>query len=893
MNAPLAPRLPTGHDLADAIATACERIAPLWPLDRWIAVSPWWGWRAFPVETAAARLGALAGARLTMPRDWFAGLWRAGRLRDRHLVAALAAEAAESTLAARSGTDPLPPIDADHLRAALRAPAPAAPARLPLLTDLRDALAPDAPCGWRDTVIHQISQHCAAWFDTAQARWQPDRRGGLYVSWRRALRADRGLPWRRGRRAMLDAIDGLPASPLALVEAALAELGLPPAAHADYLLALLLDLQGWAGWCAGQRWRARLAGRDDDAIVELLAIRLAWEWLLAADAGADLDLADWAAIWRDAGPRAERLRAGQRIDWLLQRAIELAWREPLHAALLGSMRARPAAASATAAPAVFAQAVFCIDVRSEPYRRALEAADAGIETSGFAGFFGLPVAYAPLGTELERPQLPGLLAPALRVTDDLAGPVASTADADGGHATAAPRPDLDGRPLAEVLAGQRRAALARRRPWRDFGATVLSAFGAIETTGIAAGFKLLRGGRGDATRPEHAALPAGAGLRPALPASLDTAARVALAERVLRQLGRTAGFAPLVLLAGHGSTSANNPFAAALDCGACGGQRGDVNARLLAALLDEPEVRAGLAASGITIPAATRFVAGLHDTTTDTFTLFDTDALPTSARPALDRLRRALDAASRTARARRAGRLGLAPDAPDAPDALNAPEAPEATEATEATEARARALDERATDWAQTRPEWGLAGNAALIVAPRERTRGLDLDGRVFLHDYDARRDPDGALLEQILGAPMVVAHWINAQYHGSVVDNRRWGSGDKTLHNVVGGSIGVFEGNGGDLRTGLALQSLHDGRRLRHEPLRLAVHVEASREQIEGAVGRHPVVRELVGNGWVTLLRLDAAAGRIERLAALAPAPRWVTEAASADVATDTAVAV
>ena len=37
-------------------------------------------------------------------------------------------------------------------------------------------------------------------------------------------------------------------------------------------------------------------------------------------------------------------------------------------------------------------------------------------------------------------------------------------------------------------------------------------------------------------------------------------------------------------------------------------------------------------------------------------------------------------------------------------------------------------------------------------------------------------------------------------QYYGSVVDNETFGSGNKVLHNVVGGAIGVLEGNSGDL---------------------------------------------------------------------------------------------
>jgi uncharacterized protein YbcC (UPF0753/DUF2309 family) len=162
----------------------------------------------------------------------------------------------------------------------------------------------------------------------------------------------------------------------------------------------------------------------------------------------------------------------------------------------------------------------------------------------------------------------------------------------------------------------------------------------------------------------------------------------------------------------------------------------------------------------------------------------------------------------------------------------------------------------RANDGAQTRPEWGLAGNAAFLIAPRARSLGAVLDGRVFLHDYDAANDADGSVLELLMTAPMLVTHWINWQYHSSTCDPRRLGSGNKVLHNVVGGRIGVFEGNGGDLRIGLAQQSLHDGTHWRHEPLRLTVVIDAPAEAIERVVANHAVVRQLLDNDWQHLWR-------------------------------------
>jgi uncharacterized protein len=106
----------------------------------------------------------------------------------------------------------------------------------------------------------------------------------------------------------------------------------------------------------------------------------------------------------------------------------------------------------------------------------------------------------------------------------------------------------------------------------------------------------------------------------------------------------------------------------------------------------------------------------------------------------------------------------------------------------------------------------------------------------------------------------VVVASWIALQYYGSAVDERAFGAGNKVLHNVVGG-IGVLEGNGGDLRPGLPWQSIHDGTRLVHEPLRPTVIVEAPTEAMSAVVARHPGLRALVDNGWISLFAMQEGA--------------------------------
>jgi uncharacterized protein YbcC (UPF0753/DUF2309 family) len=144
-----------------------------------------------------------------------------------------------------------------------------------------------------------------------------------------------------------------------------------------------------------------------------------------------------------------------------------------------------------------------------------------------------------------------------------------------------------------------------------------------------------------------------------------------------------------------------------------------------------------------------------------------------------------------------------------------------------------------------------------LIAAPRERTQGIDLGGRVFLHNYDWKLDTEFGVLELIMTAPMVVANWINLQYYGSTVNNRVFGSGNKVRHNVSCTS-GVLEGNPSDLKVGLPWQSVHDGARFVHEPLGLNVFIETPVEALNGVIAKHEVVRNLFDNRWIHLFAIS-----------------------------------
>lgn len=836
----------TARALQAAIDSACQQacaaIAPTWPLDRAIAVNPHWQRTGMPLRRAAARVAVLGGLQLFPPRERQREAWQRGRIQPRDLAEALHTLPEETVAGLR--------VD-DCLQALNQRPGLP---RLPPLVELLD----DDPAGrrrlaWKQAITHQVSQVCAAYFDTAQADWQPPRDGGLYACWRDTLAHDHGIGLLMGLPQLGRHVGALPESREAAERWALQRLGLPEAVWADYLEAVLLTVNGWASWCAYLGWQAGQQGGQDPHLRELLAIRLAWGALLLDgidDSRSASAFASLQAAWQQAPQRLAEAEAALRVDEVWQQALEIGYQRELAGRL---QQAVPAVT--TEPPAV--QAVFCIDVRSEPLRQALETASPTLRTHGFAGFFGLPIAYTPLGTAARRPQLPGLLAPALEVSD---------------AALPAGRDQADPEAQAEAAAA-RQARLAWSQQWSATTRWPSTAFSFVETLGLA-----YLGRLGGWLRPRLAARDGGdrAGLparyrpvcRPMLQ-GLDLASRVDLAARVLSAMGlsRVAqgqlALAPLVLLVGHGSQSRNNAQAAALDCGACCGQTGEVNARSLALLLNERAVRDGLAARGLAVPVSTQFVAALHNTTTDEIEGFDLDRLPVDALIRWQQLQPVLSQAGAQVRRERAPALGLDPRRDAA--------------------ALLRQLRQRAADGAETRPEWGLAGNAAFVIGPRARTQGVRLDGRSFLHDYDARLDADGSLLELLMTAPMLVTHWINWQYHASTCEPLHLGSGNKVLHNVVGAQLGVFEGNGGDLRIGLAQQSLHDGQRWVHEPLRLTVVIDAPAAAIERVIGQHAVVRQLIDNGWLHLWRFtgDGAALQAYR------AGRWIAVDSGTELST------
>ncbi|MFB6096084.1 MAG: DUF2309 domain-containing protein [Haloferacaceae archaeon] len=817
------------HDsIEERIARAAEAVGPAWPLHSFVTANPLSGFEDEPFHRAVAAGAERFGGRGYPDASVFRRAWAEGRIDRDALQAELRAHGVERDPEAL--LDELAAAEATGDRAEHDRPDDDATARL-------------------DRVF---TKWLAAFLDEGEATWpMPNREAGFYAAWRSLAPYDDEIPG-------CDSPADLPEEPVdAVVDAVSA---CPQSEWEAIFEAQFAALPGWTGYV-----RQRADGEANPSadpwqatapisLTDYLAVRLTLADLMGVpvepdgDGGSavaaappgptvetdDGEVVPLAELWLAAWEKSYRRRLLESIDRSVATGTI-----PDGAAPTGADESEPAA-----------QLVFCIDTRSEVVRRHVERAGP-YETHGYAGFFGVPVRYRGYGDEVAVDACPPIVDPQHHVEERLDarnqdaaathGVLSSLREAGREHLEALKTNVAAAFTFVEGAGSAYGAAMAARTL---FPSRVYDALDALDSaTPSPAAFSapgLDRGdgdvgGAGDAHGHGHGADPAGA-----LPRGMTLGERVAYAETAFELMGWES-FARLVVFVGHASQTANNPFGSSLDCGACAGNPGGPNARVLAAICNDEDVRAALRERGHDVPAETVFVAAEHNTTTDEITLYD-DAVPESHEADLDSLRADLETAREGAAAERVGSGGSAATTDSRGDSA----------------AAVRDTERRAADWAETRPEWGLAGNAAFVIGRRDLTADVGLDGRAFLHSYDWSTDPEGEALEAIFTGPLVVTQWINSQYYFATVDNAVYGSGSKVTQNPVG-NLGVYQGNGGDLQTGLPRQSVYaDHERPRHQPLRLTAVVEAPVERVGAVLRRHDEVARLFDNGWLRLTVLD-----------------------------------
>ncbi|MEM9764661.1 MAG: putative inorganic carbon transporter subunit DabA, partial [Pseudomonadota bacterium] len=516
----------------NAAEAAARAIPPAFPLDGTVAVNAFLGQTGEDLAHAASRLGRVAGVRVTQARAIYASRIAEGEISDRDLEDALGAS-----------VSPLKPASLDALKHALAQETPAPEA----LATVATLAAAASGIDWPAIIARSFGLWASGHFDRGQAFWTPAPGLDAFASWR-AWAINDLTPEIAGLAGFCSHVTAAPDTADRAVLRAANALGLTGSAADTAFHRLLMDLGGWSQHARWLLWQAELYGKTDTTLTDLLAIRLIWEEALLAQ------FPDVAEAWRETvAKHAEPVEPSddQVIDGILQSAAERAYQRQLRRALSAPQRPN-------ARPVV--QASFCIDVRSEVFRRAFEAQSPDIETIGFAGFFGLPLAHTAQGSDIEQTHMPVLLVPAIKTS--------STKDEETERAF--------------------RIAARARRAWGRFRQAAVSSFAFVEAAGPTYGWKLVKDALGLGAKgltPEPA---------PHVAGGLTAEQKANTAAAVLRAMSLTKGHARLVLLIGHGAQVTNNPHEIAYHCGACAGQTGEVSSRLLATLLNDPETRAGL-----------------------------------------------------------------------------------------------------------------------------------------------------------------------------------------------------------------------------------------------------------------------------------------------------------
>lgn len=625
-----------------------------------------------------------------------------------------------------------------------------------------------------------------AYFEGGQATIRmPYRTLGLYQSWRKLVGYDSRLHSKSP--AAQKWLIHLPESPRDAIQDCLKFLDIPEESISEFITILLTTLSGWSSmvkyrteWCQDQSTHL-----PDISQVDYVALRLIITRLLWPDAKSILNQSVGIPDLVDACRIAMSLREREFQKSLISQ-IQLP--------------------ESRAQKAPNAQFVFCIDVRSEPVRRAIESVG-NYETFGMAGFFGVPVQITDSVTGHGYSACPVIVSPAhavLQVPD--------------GHNW-----------LTEVK-GYARLMIGKRL-YQSLKYTFTAPFALVEAMGLPGGlwmairslfpnfaFKLAKMTRKALYNPHHHLNLDG------IPISVQCE----FAYRVIQTLGITK-FSPMIIFVGHNGQTENNAYASALHCGACGGNAGRPNAQTIAKILNTPSVRDALVPLGVHIPETTVFLSGCHVTTSGELQV-DYDPIHEAK---MAPIIRDLVAVRSQVSVEQAVQLGFRGDPNDA----------------------GHYIITRSHDWAQVRPEWGLARNAGIVVGPRRATACKDLNGRCFLQSYESEIDTDGTILSQIFSGPVMVAHWICSQYLFSTIDNVAFGGGNKITKNVTG-KMGIMQGNASDLMPGLPLQSVYaTDTDPFHIPQRLLVVVVAPPERINQAVAHCPAIQKLVINQWVHLV--------------------------------------
>jgi len=503
----------------------------------------------------------------------------------------------------------------------------------------------------------------------------------------------------------------------------------------------------------------------------------------------------------------------QEVIKIWQDAFEWSYYDTALAGLMLTLPPKPATTKPEKPTPKSFQSIFCIDEREYSLRTYVESVDRRCETFGAPGFFGVEFYFHPAHAKFYDKLCPAPVTPKYLIEeipkDDSHEHPKEIMYSKHSHKL------VRGFVLSYLLGIPALGKLIANLVNPTMSPAIADAFGHMDPD---ADLTIVHTGKHDKEK--------------GLQIGFTVEEMTDRVEKLLRCIGLTTNFSPLVYVIGHGSSSANNPHHGAHDCGACSGRPGLVNARVFAYMANYQPVRDMLKARGLSIPAATQFLGAMHDTASDEMKFYD-EAVLNKENVQLHNKNKPLFERALDLDAKERSRRFMSIDTKQSLTKIRSD------------------IKKRSVSYYEPRPELGHGTNALCIVGRRSLTTHLFLDRRAFLNSYDYTSDPDGTLLGNVLAPLGVVCGGINLEYFFSRMDNYKLGAGTKLPHNVMG-LIGVANSSDGDLRSGLPLQMIEV-----HDPVRLLMIVEHDPEVVKKVIQANPALYEWFDNEWIHLVAL------------------------------------
>ncbi|MFT6883109.1 MAG: hypothetical protein ACJAVY_001911, partial [Marinoscillum sp.] len=251
------------NQLSETIQKVCSKIAPVWPLQSFVAVNPYLGMMDKGFNEVAHDLDLLGDMSMTLPVSYYLDKLEEGSLKLEDLEEILT----EKQMAEKDGNTFIANIKQNQ----------DAEDRTSNVLTVGDTVSLLSPTDWNRFMMSRVSSWSAAYFDIGQATWKATfEKESIFLAWKYEASIDKTTEL-TGLKGFRKLVADLPENATEAIAQSLAVLDVSEKLTSWYLHGLLRRIGGWSAYAAQLDWDLKLAGKEGGKLEEFLAILISWE----------------------------------------------------------------------------------------------------------------------------------------------------------------------------------------------------------------------------------------------------------------------------------------------------------------------------------------------------------------------------------------------------------------------------------------------------------------------------------------------------------------------------------------------------------------------------------------------------------------------------------------